>query len=85
MCDTGCVVNTGGQNGKKGRVRICRVGTEMQTSRWMCGRGGGGWRGEGGTNWEVGTGMHAPPRVRQRASGNLLCPTGSSVQCPVLT
>lgn len=58
VCDTGCVVNTGGQNGKKGRVRICRVGTEMQTSRWMCGRGGGrverGGRDElGGWDWHA--------------------------------
>ena len=37
------------------------------------------------TNWEVGTDIYTPPCVKQIASGKLLCHTGSSAWCSVMT
>ena len=38
-----------------------------------------------GMNWEVRTDMYTLPRAKRMASGNLLCNTGSSAPCFVVT
>ena len=48
---------------------------------WTCGHGGRG----GGMNWEIEIDVHAPPCVKQPASGNLWYSTGSSARCSVVT
>ena len=40
-----------------------------------------GW----GGNWEIGIDIKTSPCVKQRASGNLLCDTGSSAHSSVIT
>ena len=49
---------------------IFRAGIEAQTQRTNMWTWEGG--GEGGTNWESGIDIYAPPCVKQTASGNLL-------------
>ena len=46
-----------------------------------------GHRGEGedGMNWETGIDIYLLSSIRWIASGKLLCSTGSSVQCSVMT
>ena len=41
--------------------------------------------GEGGMNGESNMETYTLPYVKQMASGNLLCDTGSSTQCSVTT
>ena len=36
-------------------------------------------------NWEIRFDINALPHVKQIASGNLLCSTGSSARCSVMT
>ena len=40
---------------------------------------------EDGMNWESSTDIHTIPCVQQKASGKLLCSTGSSAGCSVMT
>ena len=39
----------------------------------------------GGVNWEIGVDICTPPCIKQVTNENLLCSTGSSVQCPAVT
>ena len=41
--------------------------------------------GKAGTNWKSSTDAYTPPRIKQIASGRLLCNTGSSAQGSVMT
>ena len=52
---------------------ICWAGIETQRER------------RGGVNREIGIGVCALPYVRQTASGKLLCSSGSSTGCPVVS
>ena len=39
----------------------------------------------GGMNWEVGTDEYTPLWVTQTTDAKLLCSTGASAPCPVMT
>ena len=47
-----------------------------------CGRGS---EGEGGIHWEIRIDVYPLPCVKWTASGKLLCSTGSSALCSVMT